>query len=118
MVPNRVLFKNLLQADAIHFVQPDVTRQGGVSEFITISLLARKYGKPVVPHVGDMGQVHQHMVLFNRVALGHEEVFLEYIPHLRDRFEDPADVGDGRDRGPDRPGSSSDLIDARTGRSA
>jgi L-fuconate dehydratase len=108
-VPNRVIFKNLLQADAMQFVQVDATRVGGVSEFITVSLLARKYGKPVVPHVGDMGQIHQHLVLFNRVALGHEEVFLEYIPHLRDHFTDPARVEGGRYRVPTAPGSSSDL---------
>ena len=26
---------------------------------------------------------HQHLVLFNHIALGHDETFLEYIPHLR-----------------------------------
>jgi L-fuconate dehydratase len=108
-MPNRVIFKAYLQADAIHFVQPDVTRIGGVSEFISISLLAKRFGKPVVPHVGDMGQVHQHLVLFNRVAIGHEEVFLEYIPHLRDRLVTPATVADGRYRVPQEPGASSDL---------
>ena len=108
-VPNRVIFKNLLQAEAMHFVQVDATRVGGISEFITVSLLARKFGQPVVPHVGDMGQIHQHLVLFNRVALGHEEVFLEYIPHLRDHFVEPARVEGGRYLVPTAPGSSSDL---------
>jgi len=109
-VPNRVVFKNLLQAEAMHFVQVDVTRVGGVSEFITVGLLAKKYGQPVVPHVGDMGQIHQHLVLFNRVALGHDEVFLEYIPHLRAHFADPAQVDGGRYHVPTAPGSSSDLV--------
>lgn len=113
-VPNRVLFKNLLQAEAIHFVQADVTRLGGVSEFLTVSLLARAFGKPVVPHVGDMGQIHQHLVLFNRVALGHEMVFLEYIPHLRDYFVTPAKVLDGRYVTPEEPGASSDLRAAQS----
>ena len=108
-VPNRVIFKNLLQAEAMYFVQVDATRVGGVSEFITVSLLARKFGLPVVPHVGDMGQIHQHLVLFNRVAMGHEEVFLEYIPHLREHFTEPARVEAGRYRVPTAPGSSSDL---------
>lgn len=108
-VPNRVIFKNLLQAEAMHFVQVDASRVGGISEFITVSLLARKFGKPVVPHVGDMGQIHQHLVLFNRVAIGHDEVFLEYIPHLREHFAEPARVEGGRYRVPTAPGSSSDL---------
>jgi L-fuconate dehydratase len=109
-VPNRVIFKNLLQADAIGIVQVDVARVGGVSEFLAISLLARRFGKPVVPHVGDMGQIHQHLVLANRIALGMPELFLEYIPHLRAYFTDPAEVRDGRYVTPTRPGSSSDLV--------
>lgn len=109
-VPNRVLFKNFIQAGAARFIQVDCVRVGGVSEFITISLLARKFGLPVVPHVGDMGQIHQHLVLFNRIALGHEEVFLEYIPHLRHHFTQPAQVEGGVYQTPQEPGSSSDLI--------
>lgn len=109
-VPNRVMFKNFMQAGAVGFVQPDCTRVGGISEFITISLLARRFGLPVVPHVGDMGQIHQHLVFFNHIALGHEVVFLEYIPHLRDHFRVPALVRDGVYMTPHEPGSSSDLV--------
>jgi L-fuconate dehydratase len=108
-VPNRVMFKNFMQAQAVQFVQVDCTRVGGVSEFLTVSLLARKFGLPVVPHVGDMGQIHQHLVLFNHIALGHEKLFLEYIPHLKDHFVCPAAVRDGVYRCPQEPGSSSDL---------
>lgn len=110
-IPNRVLFKNYMQAGAAHFIQVDCTRVGGISEFITVSLLARHFNLPVVPHVGDMGQIHQHLVLFNRVALGHETIFLEYIPHLRDYFRYPAIVEGGVYRPPQEPGSSSDLLD-------
>jgi L-fuconate dehydratase len=109
-VPNRVLFKNFMQAGALRFVQVDAVRVAGVSEFLTVSLLARKFRLSVVPHVGDMGQIHQHLVLFNHIALGHEALFLEYIPHLRSHFLHPAEVGDGVYRTPQEPGSSSDLI--------
>jgi L-fuconate dehydratase len=108
-IPNRVLFKNFMQAGALHYVQADCTRLGGVSEFLTVSLLAKKLGLPVVPHVGDMGQLHQHLVLFNHIALGHEVSFLEYIPHLRDHFVFPAVVKDGRYRIPEEPGASCEL---------
>jgi len=108
-LPNRIVFKNYLQAGAARFIQVDCVRVGGVSEFIAISLLARKFGAPVVPHVGDMGQIHQHLVLFNHIALGHEAVFLEYIPHLREHFAQPAEVAGGVYRVPEAPGSSSDL---------
>ncbi|MEJ2010468.1 MAG: enolase C-terminal domain-like protein [Acidobacteriota bacterium] len=108
-VPNRVVFKNFMQARAVQIVQVDCTRVGGVSEFLTVSLLARKLGLPVVPHVGDMGQIHQHLVIFNHVALGHEKLFLEYIPHLKDHFVFPAVVREGVYRCPQEPGSSCDL---------
>jgi L-fuconate dehydratase len=108
-VPNRVLFKNYLQAKCAGFIQVDAVRVAGVSEFIAVSLLCRKFGVPVVPHVGDMGQLHQHLVLFNHVALGHEVNFLEYIPHLREHFVHPAVVRDGVYQTPQEPGSSSDL---------
>ena len=110
-VPNRVVFKNYLEARCVSFLQPDCTRLGGVSEFLTVSLLARKYGVPVVPHVGDMGQIHQHLVLFNHIAIGHPEVFLEHIPHLNSHFVNPAEVTGGRYRTPQEPGSSSDLYE-------
>jgi L-fuconate dehydratase len=110
-VPNRVVFKNYLEAKCVSFLQPDCTRLGGVSEFLTVSLLARKYGVPVVPHVGDMGQIHQHLVLFNHIAIGHPEVFLEHIPHLNSHFVNPAEVTGGRYRTPQEPGSSSDLYE-------
>jgi L-fuconate dehydratase len=108
-VPNRIIFKNYLQAGAAGFIQVDAVRVGGVSEFITVSLLCRLYDIPVVPHVGDMGQLHQHLVLFNHISLGHEAVFLEHIPHLKKYFQHPADVQGGVYRTPQEPGSSCDL---------
>ena len=110
-IPNRVVFKNFLQAKALHFVQADATRLGGISEFLTVSLLARKLDLPLVPHVGDMGQIHQHLVFFNHIALGHEILFLEYIPHLRSQFVFPAQVVDGVYKTPEEPGASTDLND-------
>jgi L-fuconate dehydratase len=76
-----------------------------------VSLLARKFGLPVVPHVGDMGQIHQHLVLFNHIALAHPVLFLEYIPHLREHFSKPAQVEGGVYRTPEDPGLSSDLVE-------
>lgn len=109
--PNRIVFKNYLQADALAFVQADAVRLAGVSEFLTVSLLAKKYGRPVVPHVGDMGQLHQHLVLFNAIRLGIPPVFLEHIPHLRAHFAQPAQVEAGRYRIPQAPGASCELRD-------
>ena len=109
-VPNRVVFKNFLEAGCVGFLQPDCTRLGGVSEFLTVSLLARRYDIPVVPHVGDMGQIHQHLVLVNHIVMGHPEVFLEHIPHLSQYFVHPVQLSGGRYSIPQEPGCSSDLL--------
>ena len=108
-IPNRVVFKNFFQSGALHYVQADCTRLAGVSEFLTVSLLAKKFLLPVVPHVGDMGQLHQHLVLFNHIALAHDVLFLEHIPHLRNHFVSPALVADGCYKTPQEPGASCDL---------
>jgi len=81
-VANRIQFKNFMQAGAAAFIQVDCTRVGGVSEFLTVSLLAGKFGLKVVPHVGDMGQIHQHLVLVNHIAFGPNRIL---SPH-KSRF--------------------------------
>ena len=114
-VPNRIVFKNFMQAEALQIVQVDCTRVAGISEFLTVSLLARKFGLRVVPHVGEMGQIHQHLVLFNHIAMGHEAIFLECIPHLQPHFVNPARIENGVYLTPQAPGSSSDLKGVRPG---
>jgi L-fuconate dehydratase len=49
-VQNRVIFKQLMQAEAIDIVQIDAARVAGVNENIAILLLAAKFGLPVCPH--------------------------------------------------------------------
>ncbi|KQN36265.1 mandelate racemase [Pedobacter sp. Leaf41] len=108
-VPNAIIFKNYLQVKCAGFIQVDAVRVGGISEFLAVSLLCRKFDVPVVPHVGDMGQLHQHLVLFNHIALGHEALFLEHIPHLKQNFVNPVQLENGYYLTPQNIGSSCDL---------
>lgn len=108
-VSNRVLWKNFLEMEAVGVVQADCTRLAGISEYLAVSILSTKYPVKVIPHVGDMGQIHQHLVFFNHIALGHAVHFLEYIPHLREQFCQPAVVEGGRYLTPQIPGCSTDL---------
>ncbi|SHM98182.1 L-fuconate dehydratase [Cyclobacterium lianum] len=108
-VPNKIMFKNFIQSGCMSYNQVDAVRVGGVSEFLLISLLSRKYNVPIVPHVGDMGQIHQHLVLFNHISLGHPAILLEHIPHLKDYFKFPAQVMDGKYITPGEPGLSADF---------
>jgi len=104
-----VIFKNYLQLRCAGFIQVDAVRVAGVSEFLAVSLLCKKFGVPVVPHVGDMGQIHQHLVLFNHIGIGLPAVFLEHIPHLRKHFVHPVRLEGGVYQTPQEPGLSSDL---------
>src|SRR5690606_35351747 len=52
---NRVIFKQLLQANAISFCQIDAARLGGVNEVLSVLLMAAKFGVPVCPHAGGVG---------------------------------------------------------------
>lgn len=110
-ISNRIIWKNFLQAGAVGVVQADCTRLAGISEYLAVSILSTKYPVKVIPHVGDMGQIHQHLVFFNHIALNHQQYFLEYIPHLRDHFLFPAVVQDGLYKAPQEPGCSTDLRD-------
>lgn len=108
-VPNRVIFKNYFQLEAHGFCQVDAVRVAGISEFLVVAMMARQRNIPIVPHVGDMGQIHQHLVLFNHIGLGHEALLLEHIPHLQKHFVNPCIVKDGVYQTPQTPGMSSDL---------
>ena len=81
----------------------------GASVVVAVSLMARKFGLPVVPHVGDMGQIHRHLLLFNHIAMGHEAIFLEHIHHLSNYLVHPASIERGVYKTPEAPGLSCDL---------
>src|SRR5581483_6859775 len=48
-VPNRVIFKNFMMLEGAEIIQVDAVRVAGVSEFLTVSMLAQIYGLKVVP---------------------------------------------------------------------
>jgi L-fuconate dehydratase len=48
-------------------------------------------------------------VLFNHIALDHEAIFLEHIPHLQDRFTEPVRIIGARYSTPQLPGTSCEL---------
>ena len=112
-VHNRVMFKQLLQADAIDVVQIDACRVGGVNENLAILLLAAAFGKPVCPHAGGVGlcELVQHLSFFDYVAVSGslEGRHLEYVDHLHEHFVDPVVIRDGRYRAPEQPGFSAQM---------
>jgi L-fuconate dehydratase len=107
---NRIVFKQLMQANAIAFCQIDACRLGGVNEVIAVLLLAAKYGVPVCPHAGGVGlcEYVQHLSMFDYVCVSGslENRIIEYVDHLHEHFLDPVVVRDGRYMPPTAPGYS------------
>ncbi len=107
---NRVIFKQLFQANAIGFCQLDACRLGGVNEVLAVLLMAAKFGIPVCPHAGGVGlcEYVQHISLFDYIAVSGslENRVLEYVEHLHEHFLDPVVIRDGRYVAPLAPGFS------------
>jgi len=105
---NRIVFKQLMQARAVDFVQIDGCRLGGVNEVIAVLLLAAKFGLPVCPHAGGVGLCEhvQHFSVFDYIAVSGslENRLIEYAEHLHEHFVHPVDVRDGRYQLPRAPG--------------
>jgi L-fuconate dehydratase len=107
---NRVLFKQLLQAQAISFCQIDSCRLGGVNEVLAVLLMARKFGVPVCPHAGGVGlcEYVQHLSIFDYVCVSAslENRLLEFVDHLHEHFINPVRMKNGRYMPPHQPGYS------------
>jgi L-fuconate dehydratase len=107
---NRVMFKQFLQADALHFCQIDSCRVGGVNELLAILLMAAKFDVPVCPHAGGVGlcEYVQHLSMFDFVAVtgSMENRVIEYVDHLHEHFLYPVQVENGRYMPPEKPGYS------------
>jgi L-fuconate dehydratase len=107
---NRVMFKQFLQADALHFCQIDSCRVGGVNELLAILLMAAKFDVPVCPHAGGVGlcEYVQHLSMFDFVAVtgSMENRVIEYVDHLHEHFLHPVQVENGRYMPPEKPGYS------------
>ncbi|MFJ3089990.1 enolase C-terminal domain-like protein [Streptomyces sp. NPDC086838] len=112
-VANRVVFKQLLQAGAVDFVQIDAARVAGVNENLAVLLLAAKYGVPVCPHAGGVGlcELVQHLSMFDFVAVSGtwEDRVIEYVDHLHEHFTDPTVIANGRYTAPAAPGFSARM---------
>jgi L-fuconate dehydratase len=112
-VPNRVMFKQLLQAGAIDVMQIDACRVAGVNENLANLLLAAKFGVPVCPHAGGVGlcEMVQHLSMFDYVAVSGsaEGRRIEWIDHLHEHFATPAVVSGGRYQTPSAPGGGGEF---------
>lgn len=107
---NRIMFKQLIANDAIDVVQVDACRLAGMSEMLTVGLMAAKFGKPVCPHAGGVGlcEYVQHFSMIDYVMMSADlqDRMIEYVDHLHEHFEDPCVIRDGAYVAPSQPGYS------------
>ena len=113
MANNRIIFKQLLQANAISVMQIDATRVAGVNENIANILMAAKYSVPVCPHAGGVGlcEMVQHFAMFDAVAVTghHPERIVEFVDHLHEHFVIPTEIQNGSYVAPLQPGAGAEL---------
>ena len=112
-VQNRIIFKQLLQAEALDFMQIDSTRVAGPNENIANLLLAAKFGIPVCPHAGGVGLcelvVHFSFFDFAVVSTALENRVIEFVDHLHEHFVAPVTVVNGRYQAPGAPGNGAEM---------
>lgn len=58
-------FRELLEAEAVDYIQFDTNRVGGISQARKICALAESFQVPVVPHAGQMHNYHVSMASLN-----------------------------------------------------
>lgn len=112
-VQNRVVFKQMLQANSLQVLQIDAARVAGVNENVAILLLAAKFGVRVCPHAGGVGlcEAVQHLSMFDFVAVSgqKDDRMIEFVDHLHEHFVTPIDVHDGCYWPPLAPGGGSEM---------
>jgi L-fuconate dehydratase len=115
-VQNRIVFKQLLQADAIDVVQIDACRVAGVNEVIAILLMAAKFGVRVCPHAGGVGlcEYVQHLAAFDYLSVSGslDGRVVEWVDHLHEHFVHPALVVDGHYVLAEAPGYSIEMLES------
>jgi L-galactonate dehydratase len=111
MCQNRVMFKQMFQADAIDVCQVDACRIGGLNEVIAVLLMAAKFGVQIVPHSGGVGlpEYTQHLSTIDYVVMTGKKSVLEYVDHLHEHFLHPCEVKDGYFVTPMSPGYSVEM---------
>jgi L-fuconate dehydratase len=110
---NRVMFKQLMQANAIDVCQIDSCRLAGVNENLAVILMAAKFNIPVCPHAGGVGlcEYVQHLSAFDflRVSTTLEDRVTEFVDHLHEHFVDPVKIRNAHYVLPEKPGYSAEI---------
>ncbi len=112
---NKVIFKQLFQANAIDICQIDSARVLGVNENLAILLMAAKFDVMVCPHAGGVGlcEYVQHLSMWDYLACSGtmENRMIEFVDHLHEHFVEPCRIEHGHYMMPTSPGYSIEMVE-------
>ena len=97
-------FREFVLAGAVHYLQPDASRCGGITGLLKVADLGQEHDLPVSPHHGDMMQAQLHAVIAHPACNQ-----LEFIPWTLHCFEEPVSVCEGFYQMPENPGAGTTL---------
>ncbi|EKU77244.1 MULTISPECIES: L-talarate/galactarate dehydratase [Sphingobium] len=94
----------LVQLDAVDFIQPDAPRVGGITQFLKIMTMAEQKHMKLAPHF--FMELHIHLA----AAYPHDS-WVEHFDWLEPLFNERLELKDGRMVVPPRPGIGISLSD-------
>lgn len=97
-VYNTTQFKQALAQGAADFLQPDVSRVGGITPWVTVAETADLWNTPVAPHYVEPVHVHLVAPFSNVPFIEHHSTVLNEV------VESPLELEDGGFVPPDAPG--------------
>ncbi len=112
---NRILHKQMFQAEAYDFCQIDACRLASLNEVLAVQLMAAHRGVPVCPHGGGVGlcELIQHLAIIDFVVVSGDltDRYAEYVDHLHEHMVTPCVLRDGAYVPPTDLGYTSDIKD-------
>jgi len=99
-----LMFRDMLDADAMDIAQPSNMKLGGISRWLEVAALARVKGRRVIPAGWTMMQIDQHLA----AATPHCWM-IEWIPWILDIFVEPVKFENGYIVVSDRAGASTAI---------
>lgn len=113
---NRILHKQMLQAEAYDFCQIDACRLASLNEVLAVLMMAANRGVPVCPHGGGVGlcELIQHLAIIDYVVIsgGLTNRYAEYVDHLHEHMQTPCQLHNGNYALPKDLGYTSDIKEA------
>ena len=103
-ISDPLMFRDMIDASAIDIIQPSNMKLSGISRWLEVASLARAAGKRVVPAGWTMMQIDQHLA----AATPHCWL-VEWIPWIREIFQEPVQFEDGDIIISDTPGASTAI---------